>query len=192
MSKQSMYTDLLFTISSCGLTQDNNDRKKFLQNAIEIIKKMDKIDLDKVSMGNSPLLLAAKYGLNDIVNELLEKKVNPNIANYKGITPLMKAAKYGHSDVVKTLLNGGADENIKNWRGQTALKIAEANGKNSVVQLLSNKSKPMVSQATAPSTIFSFGNSKVTPEHGGRYKKTRKQRRRKTNRRRKGRVTKKR
>lgn len=56
--------------------------------------------------GNTPLLLAAKEGREDVVEYFLAKaKLQaPHKANYEGETPLLGAVQKGRRNIVKVLL----------------------------------------------------------------------------------------
>jgi len=57
------------------------------------------------------LHLAAYFGIETIVQLLLEKGADVNAADQGGWTPLYQASRIGHIDVVKLLLEKGADVN---------------------------------------------------------------------------------
>ena len=86
--------------------------------------------------GRTPLVWAAHKGHKEVVQLLLERGAEPNIANSCGDTPLLKAAYRGHNDVVQLLLDEGADPNKVNTEGATPLLWAAAHGKKDVVRLL--------------------------------------------------------
>jgi ankyrin repeat protein len=85
--------------------------------------------------GSTPLLLAAKQGLTDVVQQLLAAGANIHAASALGSTPLFAAAKKGHLAVVQLLLHNDA----KPWSGvgdNTALSAAAERGDVSMVQVL--------------------------------------------------------
>ena len=57
----------------------------------------------------TPLLLAAKYGVEDVVRVLLDAGAAPNVATDMGETPLTAAAAAGALEVLRMLLEAGAD-----------------------------------------------------------------------------------
>lgn len=61
--------------------------------------------------GNRALHYAAREGHKDMVEMLLNAKVNMGAKNDKGVTPMELAAGKGHDDVVRLLLGRGADIN---------------------------------------------------------------------------------
>lgn len=60
-------------------------------------------------------------GCVDIVQYLIDSRVNIDIAPFRGTTPLMIASLYGHLDVVKCLVENGAQVNRMDQDGKTAL-----------------------------------------------------------------------
>ena len=63
-------------------------------------------------INESPLILAAKEGHKDVVQLLLERGAEPNLAHQNGRTPLQMAASICHTDVVQLLLDSGAGPNM--------------------------------------------------------------------------------
>lgn len=65
---------------------------------------------------------AAKNGNKiELLNKLIELKVDLNITDQYGNTPLKLAAEAGHEKIVAILLENGADPNIQSKKGNTAL-----------------------------------------------------------------------
>jgi ankyrin repeat protein len=71
------------------------------------------------------LMYASEAGHSNVVQALLDAKVNRDTRDADGTTALMFAAKNGRIDVVRALIKGGADLNIANNSGQTALILAK-------------------------------------------------------------------
>lgn len=74
--------------------------------------------------GLTPLMIAARFGFNDIVKTLLNHQAGIHAKDNLGLTALMFAANYGQNKVVKTLLDAGADANAKTNENETALMLA--------------------------------------------------------------------
>ncbi|MCI5146631.1 MAG: ankyrin repeat domain-containing protein, partial [Candidatus Electrothrix sp. AR3] len=89
------------------------------------------------SYGDTPLMIAARYGYIDIIQVLLNKGADVDTKNKSDWTALMLAARYNHADIVQALLDKGADIDLKNKDGWTALSLAEKKGHNDVLQVLS-------------------------------------------------------
>ena len=74
--------------------------------------------------GNTPLLLAAIGGHDDMVILLLSRDADPTIRNSDGNTPLHIASIGGHRDMVILLLSRDADATIRNNDGKTPRDLA--------------------------------------------------------------------
>lgn len=81
-----------------------------------------------------PLVIACKYGYENIVMELLKRKVDVNICSSRE-TPLTAASSEGHLQIVKTLLNTGANVNLNNG-DRTPLSAACERGHLNIVEEL--------------------------------------------------------
>jgi ankyrin repeat protein len=129
-------------------------REKALKVVDQLLEQPStKIDV-RTPQDESPLMLAALYGLTDVCARLVARDADVNkpgwtplhyaatggsldvmqllIENYayidaespNGSTPLMLAAMYGTSMAVELLLNAGADSTLKNELGLTAVHFA--------------------------------------------------------------------
>jgi len=75
--------------------------------------------------GNTPFQLAARYNELEVVEALLQGKVNLNAKNSKtGLTALHEAAATAHLEVIKALIAAEADINQTDNDGNTPLHIA--------------------------------------------------------------------
>lgn len=83
----------------------------------------------------SALHWAAYKGFDEIIQQLIDYKVDVNIRESKGETALMKAALQNHLSSVNVLLIAGHEEDINAQQkyGNTALVIAAQNGFDNVV-----------------------------------------------------------
>ena len=72
----------------------------------------------------------------DAVETLIERGVDVNSENRRGITPLMIAASQGRNQIVRLLLQHKADTARRDYTGRTALMWAEWNRKPQIVKLL--------------------------------------------------------
>ncbi|KAL9096725.1 MAG: hypothetical protein Q9165_001213 [Trypethelium subeluteriae] len=86
----------------------------------------------------TPLHLAAKYGLHGIVKRLLDtSEVDVNTRNKLEFTPLETAASCGHESIVEQLLHTEAIEcDCVDSVGNTPLYVAVSNGDEAIVRLL--------------------------------------------------------
>ncbi|KAL1984357.1 hypothetical protein VTN96DRAFT_9218 [Rasamsonia emersonii] len=83
--------------------------------------------------------LAAYFGLDNIIRELIKKGYSPDLEDILGQTPLSLAAKNGHEAVVKLLLatdSVKSDPDSKDNNGRTPLSYAAEYGHKAVVNLL--------------------------------------------------------
>jgi ankyrin repeat protein len=74
--------------------------------------------------GESLLMIAAKKGQNDIVQDLLDRGGDVNTHDRYKTTPLMIAAERGHTETIQLLLAHGAEVNARDFEGRTALMLA--------------------------------------------------------------------
>lgn len=83
------------------------------------------IDLDKEIDGRPPLLYAADYGQEHVIQYLLSKGANVNAKDKHGITALLAAIWEGHTYCVKTLLDKGASKDGRAPDGTSYLDSAD-------------------------------------------------------------------
>ncbi|MEJ2750256.1 MAG: ankyrin repeat domain-containing protein, partial [Anaerolineae bacterium] len=86
--------------------------------------------------GYTPLMLAALYSDEPIVEFLLSKGANVNAATKWGATALTRAAQEGKIRIVELLLSNGVDVNQSEYDGYTALSRAAMNGHYEIVEML--------------------------------------------------------
>ena len=81
------------------------------------------VDINWIGLNwiGSPLMVAADNGHQDVVQLLLDRGAEPNMADQNGVTPLHEAAFQGHNDVVQLLLDRGAEPNMAEQDGLTPL-----------------------------------------------------------------------
>ena len=82
------------------------------------------------------LMLAARKGCNQIIDQLLNAGALVNSRNRERSTALMYAAYYGHADTVLLLFNRSANINARNNRNQTAFILAGFEGHEGIVRML--------------------------------------------------------
>ena len=91
---------------------------------------------------NTPLHIAAKYGQDDTIVQLLSyRECDPNARNKEGDTPLHLAARENRTSMISQLLpNEQCNPNILNKDGDTPLHIAVKENRTSMIsQLLANE-----------------------------------------------------
>lgn len=121
------YTNLMFAVSS----ENVNLVKIFLNLGADVNKDGD---------NKTPLNLLVINENEEIMDLLLEKKVDINKANSYGTNPLMFSCMYKKYKMVNKLIENKADLNKKNIRGKLALMLAVENGSLDIVKkLIENK-----------------------------------------------------
>ncbi len=91
----------------------------------DLAEKLIKKGADVNKTGWTPLHYAASSGHLTIISLLLENSAYIDAESPNGTTPLMMAAMYGTPAAVKLLLQEGADPQLKNQQGLTALQFAQ-------------------------------------------------------------------
>lgn len=110
----------------------------------------------KMENGNTPVLLAAKYGKLEEIRSLLKAGSGLNEQNNDGDTALMFAAAHGRLEVVKLLIEEGSDLTIKNHNGITALMWAATNDHLEVVKFLIEKGSDLEVKNGNGETVLMF------------------------------------
>ncbi len=126
------------------LTQSNEGVESALilavwNNKVFEIKELLQLGVDintRNHFGQSPLMIAAMLGNEQIVTLMLENEAALDVVDSKGLTALMLAARNGQSNVVGYLLSHGADVNIQDKRGLTAIMHASAFGHQETVETI--------------------------------------------------------
>ncbi len=97
-----------------------------------------KDDLQKSVLDHqeSLLILATKSGCTELVEDLLEKGVDPNRKDVLNRTPIFYAAEAGHYSITQSLLKAGATVVTRDKNGQMPLLLAAKQGHDIVVKLL--------------------------------------------------------
>jgi ankyrin repeat protein len=82
------------------------------------------------------IVAAARDGLADLVERLIDSGADINIQDETGQTALIAASDQGYFGIVDLLLQRGADSNIKDKDGDSALDIARFKDHIEIVKLL--------------------------------------------------------
>lgn len=110
---------------------------------IDDIGSLTKIKTTAKSIGGvPPLLIAAKLGFEESINELLRLGANVNIQDENGNTCLHYAAEniVNPVEIIEILLRHNADVKIKNYLGKTAADIAFSISNGKAIQALKSMS----------------------------------------------------
>ncbi len=102
----------------------------------DIVTKLIDRDADINKPGWTPLHYAATNGHLAIMKQLLDKDAFIDAQSPNGTTPLMMAAMYGSAAAVKLLLDEGADPLMKNQLGMTAVDFAQKANRTDAAQMI--------------------------------------------------------
>lgn len=103
----------------------------------DVVNQLLKRDAAVNKTGWTPLHYAATSGQLTIMKVLLDHYAFIDAQSPNGTTPLMMAAMYGSTEAVKLLLAEGADTTMKNQLGMTAVDFANKAGRSEAAQLIS-------------------------------------------------------
>ena len=108
---------------------------------VSLLLDAPNIDIDACRYtGATPLFVAAEYNFPGIVEQLVKRGADVNLALHTGKTPLCSAAYGGHVEVVRTLLQAPGIELYRTIEGGVApLAIAARQGHKTIVKLLLRK-----------------------------------------------------
>ncbi len=123
---------------------DKNDLLDFVSaNFFDGVLEVLRFGIDVNScdeLGYTPLMFAAKYGYDEILQCLIDKGADVNRHSIKGATALYFAAKYNHYKCVEHLLNAHANTELAIFHSRiTPYFIAELNGHEDIVKLLETR-----------------------------------------------------
>ncbi len=112
----------------------------------------------------SPMIISAFYGDNDIIKILLEFAADVNVTDDFGFTPLIIAAQKGHLETVKLLVENGANLEIKNDQKLNALKMAVYKGNADIVEYLLENGAYVNEKEKGLVSVFSIAENKGNAE----------------------------
>ena len=101
-----------------------------------LIDKVD--DINGTSDYGTPLMAAVVKGDLNIVEMLLARNADTNIADTNGTTALHYAIFFKQLDIVKLLAKAGAKSDIKDGRGQSAMDYAMLTNNDQIIKILKN------------------------------------------------------
>jgi hypothetical protein len=93
-------------------------------------------DINSPIQGFSPLIVAAQEGFSEIVQTLIDAKVDMEARTPDGLSALMAAARDGHLETVQLLLNSGADADAVTNQGTSALMMAKQFNQDKVIEVM--------------------------------------------------------
>lgn len=119
-----------------------------------------RIEVDaKDKKGRTPLSVAARAGLNSVVDMLLRNRANPNLSTHVMRTPLHYACLSGYTGVVILLLEGGAWLEASDKSGFRAIHFAAHANNFEVVQVLHNYHCQLNAESFTGRTPYSLTTS---------------------------------
>lgn len=114
----------------------NLDDGKKMWSSVDILLKCN-ADVDYSSAeGQTPLLQACCFGMEDIVEVLIHSRADVNKASVDGWTPLLEACDEGHGEIVNLLLKAGASVKQPDFYGRTPKKVASESKHAKIVKKL--------------------------------------------------------
>jgi ankyrin repeat protein len=87
------------------------------------------------SDGQTALQQAAEFGYASVVELLIRRGADVNLAFKDGRTPLYWAVKNGHKEIIETLIRSGANVNAES-SGRSALRAAREERRSEIYELL--------------------------------------------------------
>ncbi|KAF3188341.1 hypothetical protein TWF788_001017 [Orbilia oligospora] len=105
------------------------------RNIVDLLLYDNSLDV-KDSHHQTPILLASRYGNEDVVEVLLDRGAEVESGDKFGWTPLLWAAKNGHEAIVEKILDRGAQVDSKDAYGMTSLHWAAWEGHEAVASIL--------------------------------------------------------
>ncbi|WP_354415248.1 ankyrin repeat domain-containing protein [Variovorax atrisoli] len=116
----------------------------------DVVDQLLKRDAAVNKTGWTPLHYAATSGQIAIMKTLLENFAFIDAQSPNGTTPLMMAAMYGSNDAVKLLLDEGADTTMKNQLGMTAVDFANKANRSEAASMIAAAAN---ARANAPKAV---------------------------------------
>jgi ankyrin repeat protein len=94
------------------------------------------IDSNMTDDGEAGLHVAARLGMSNIVEKLIDLGIKLEATDKLGLTPLHTAVLQGSGEIVEILLDRGADIEAKDSKGQTPLHIAVSRRLEEIIEIL--------------------------------------------------------
>ncbi len=113
-------------------------------NNFRIFKKLHSMGADlngvcRAGFGETPLQSAIYYQNIDVLNYLIENKVNPNEKDWTGKSVLYKACGTDNDQIINILIDAGANIEYHGYFGKTALMESANSGNYIAAQTLINR-----------------------------------------------------
>lgn len=130
-----------------------------LENVKQVISLIDENFL--CQFGGAGLLWAVWNRYYHVAKVLLQKRVDPYVRNYIGVTPLAAAVENNDENMVRCLLASGANPNSQDSIGRAPLSWALLTGNEEIIQLLLEHGVDIHKEIASPYQYYSLTRSKV-------------------------------
>lgn len=130
----------LADLTTTNLEPDGEHMQELMSNVI--LREVSSLDF-RLWQGMTVLHWAAKYGLDKIVQKLLEKGASVDIEDEEKSTALVHAVVEGHTGVVQVLLAHGASKDVQDTFSRTLLMRATAQKHKDIIQILLENGAPV-------------------------------------------------
>ena len=101
-----------------------------------LVDKVD--DINGISDYGTPLMAAVVKGNIEIIQMLLARNADTNVADANGTTALHYATLFKQTEIVKMLVKAGAKVDIKDGRGQSPRDYAVLNRNEQILKIFKN------------------------------------------------------
>lgn len=120
-----------------SIISKNPLEKAILKDHLNILKLLIKEGINLEEEGYLALIYASKIGEKEVVELLIEKRLEINTRDSEGKTAMMYASESGNKEVVEVFLKKGVEVNLLDKQGKTALIYASLKHSNKeVVKIL--------------------------------------------------------
>ena len=126
---------------------------------VKFLLQASDIRVNRKSKGQTALSYACQQGRKEVVELLLNKKANPNIASDMDVAPLHHACLLGDTDIVGMLLDAGVDTEMIAEKKYTSYQIAQVGGHHEVKNLLEARWRGQAAQFERLSLEDQFGHA---------------------------------
>eukprot|EP00271_Cylindrocystis_brebissonii_P022420 TRINITY_DN8625_c0_g1_i2.p1 TRINITY_DN8625_c0_g1~~TRINITY_DN8625_c0_g1_i2.p1 ORF type:complete len:640 (+),score=102.91 TRINITY_DN8625_c0_g1_i2:215-2134(+) len=148
-----LFPDEAVSIHQAAESGDVHEVERLLDEGVEVESPMNN--------GDTPLIIAARFGHQLILDSLLRHGANVNATNNYLRTSLHEAASNGRAACCQLLLSEGALPNFQGLHGETPLHLAAGRGHRATVRLLLAHGASHASTTTSDDTPL-----QVAVDHG--------------------------
>jgi ankyrin repeat protein len=119
-----------------AMQSELGSRGAHIANARRLLRAGASVNLPDEDYGVTPLMLAAQIGDEGLVEMLLERGADVNLADRQGATPIFDAVGCNRAGIVSKLLAAGARTDLVDHDGETPQMIAQRAGYRQVVRAI--------------------------------------------------------